>query len=175
MNVGRAAAIQLLALDVDGVLTDGSISIDDLGHETKRFNVRDGFAIRVWQRLGFAAAIITGRSGQAVKHRAAELGIEHVVQGCGDKAAAMAELLARLGLSPEQAAYMGDDWPDLRVMRRVGLAIAPADADPRVRAVAGMMTERRGGHGAVREAIERLIEAKGLLERAAAMYDEPHA
>lgn len=175
MKPERAAGIELLAFDVDGVLTDGSIYIDDLGHETKRFNVRDGFAIRVWQKLGFAAAIITGRRGEAVKHRAAELGIGHVVQGCGDKAAAMGELLAKLGLSPERAAYMGDDWPDLRVMRRVGLAIAPADADPAVKEIAGMVTERAGGHGAVREAVERLIEAKGLMARARAMYDEPHA
>src|SRR5690606_35818039 len=143
--------------------------------ETKRFHVRDGFAIRLWQRLGFTSAIITGRSGQAVQHRARELGVEHLVQGCDDKAAAMQTLLERLGLTPDRAAYMGDDWPDLRVMRRVGLAIAPADAVERVRQIAGLVTERPGGRGAVREAIERLIEAKGLMDRALGLYDEPHA
>jgi 3-deoxy-D-manno-octulosonate 8-phosphate phosphatase (KDO 8-P phosphatase) len=171
MNPDRTSSITLLAMDVDGVLTDGSIYLDDLGHETKRFNVRDGFAIRLWQRLGFHAAIITGRSGEALKHRAAELGVGHLMQGVEDKAAAMADLLARLRLSWDQAAYMGDDWPDLRVMRKSALAIAPADADPRILDLAGLVTRRPGGHGAVREAIDHLIRAKGLLDRAAAMYD----
>jgi 3-deoxy-D-manno-octulosonate 8-phosphate phosphatase (KDO 8-P phosphatase) len=171
----RAEKIVLLGMDVDGVLTDGSIYLDDLGHETKRFCVRDGFAIGLWQRLGFHAAIVTGRSGEAVKHRAAELGLRHVMQGVQDKAAAMGELLARLGLAWEQAAYMGDDWPDLRVMRRAGLAIAPADADSRVLDMAGLVTRRGGGRGAVREAIEHLIRAKGLMDRAVSMYDGPQA
>lgn len=167
--------IMLLAMDVDGVLTDGSIYLDDPGHETKRFNVRDGFAIRLWQRLGFTAAIITARAGRAVQHRAKELGIEHLLQGVEDKATAMDDLLRRLDLSPDQAADIGDDWPDLRVMRRVGYAIAPADADPWVREGAALVTRLPGGHGAVREAIEHLIGAKGLIGRARALYDEPHA
>jgi len=175
MRPDPSLAIQLLAFDVDCVLTDGSIYIDDLGHETKRFNVRDGLAIRVWQRLGFAAAIITGRTGRAVQHRAAELGVADLVQGVENKAAAMDDLLDRLKLSPAQAAYMGDDWPDLGVMRRVGYAIAPADADPRVLAAAALVTKRGGGRGAVREAVEHLICAKGLMDRALALYDEPHA
>jgi 3-deoxy-D-manno-octulosonate 8-phosphate phosphatase (KDO 8-P phosphatase) len=167
--------ILLLGLDVDGVLTDGSIQIDDLGHETKRFNVRDGFALKLWQKLGFHTAIITGRSGKAVEHRARELGILHVAQGVGDKAAAMDDLLGQLSLTRAQAAYLGDDWPDLKVMRRVGYAMAPSDADPRVLDMAAFVTRRPGGHGAVREAVEHLVRAKGLMEQALRMYDEPDA
>src|SRR5438046_1555132 len=167
------STIRLLALDADGVLTDGSIYLDDEGRETKRFNIRDGFGIRLWQRLGFRAAIITGRSGKALQHRAAELGITHIMQGVEDKAAAFAELLVRLDLSREQAAYMGDDWPDLRVMASVGYAIAPSDADPRVLDAAAHITKRPGGHGAVREAVEHLIRAKGLMDRALGLYDAP--
>jgi 3-deoxy-D-manno-octulosonate 8-phosphate phosphatase (KDO 8-P phosphatase) len=162
--------IQLLALDVDGVLTDGSIFIDDLGHETKRFNVRDGFGMRLWQQLGFSVAIITGRPGRAVQHRMAELNVGHLYQGVADKGAALDELMGKTGTPPEQIAYIGDDWPDLCLMRRVGYPIAVADAEPQVRRLAAFVTEARGGRGAVREAIDHLIVEKGLLERALALY-----
>jgi 3-deoxy-D-manno-octulosonate 8-phosphate phosphatase (KDO 8-P phosphatase) len=169
-----AAKVELFVLDVDGVLTDGSIYLDDLGHETKRFHVRDGFGIRLWQKLGFEVAIITGRSGRALKHRAAELGIRHVTQGASDKGAALRTLLKKLRLEPGQVACIGDDWPELPLMRVAGLSFAVADADERVIAAADVVTCRPGGHAAVREAIDTMIHAKGLMDRAAALYDEPH-
>jgi 3-deoxy-D-manno-octulosonate 8-phosphate phosphatase (KDO 8-P phosphatase) len=167
--------IELLALDVDGVLTDGSISLNDLGHETKRFHSRDGFGLRLWQQLGFHVAIITGRSGKALQHRMTELNVVHVHQGCKDKSASLDELCGKLGVAPEQAAYIGDDWPDLCILRRVGYPMAVADADPLVRQAAAYVTRLSGGHGAVREAIDHLIAEKGLMERARALYDPAHA
>lgn len=166
-----AGGVRVLVLDVDGVLTDGSIVLDDHGTEHKRFHVRDGFGIKLWQRLGFVAAIITGRSGSALTHRAAELGIAHVVQGSADKAAALGAMLEGLGMGVHEAAYLGDDWPDLAPMRMVGYPMAVADADERVRSRARYVTRASGGHGAAREAIEHLLASKGLLERAAAQYD----
>lgn len=171
---GAAALVELLVLDVDGVLTDGSIYLNDSGQETKRFNVRDGFGIKLWQRLGFTVAIITGRSGKALEHRAKELGIEHVTQGAADKGAALDRLLAQTGHGLERVACIGDDLPELVLMGRVGYAIAVADAHERVRGAAAMVTRLPGGHGAVREAIERLIAAKGLMGTALSLYDEPH-
>lgn len=165
--------IELLALDVDGVLTDGSILIDDLGHETKRFNVRDGFAMKLWQRMGFGLAVITGRSGDVVKHRMAELGVGHVYQGASDKAAVLERLSAESGVGPERIAYMGDDWPDLPVLRRVGYPMAVADASPEVLRVAAFVSTRPGGRGAVREAVEHLLAGKGLMEQALGLYDSP--
>ena len=166
-----ASSITLLALDVDGVLTDGSILLDDDGREIKRFNVRDGFGIKLWQKMGFTVAIITARSGRALQHRARELGIEHVAQGANDKASALAQLVERAKTPPEHIAYLADDWPDLAVLRRVGYPMAVADADPVVRAAAAYITTRPGGRGAVREAIEHLLTAKGLLDRALRLYD----
>jgi 3-deoxy-D-manno-octulosonate 8-phosphate phosphatase (KDO 8-P phosphatase) len=170
-----ASAIQLLALDVDGVLTDGSIYLDDLGHETKRFHVRDGFGIRLWKELGLEVGIITGRSGQALRHRLHELKITHCIDGCKDKPAGLAQLLAATGLSIAQTAYLGDDWPDLGLLRTVAYPMAVADADPLVLRAAAFTTAARGGHGAVREAIDHLIAAKGLLPRARALYDPAYA
>lgn len=169
--MGTADAIRLLVLDADGVLTDGSIRIADDGSETKRFHVRDGFGIKLWQRLGFQAVIVTGRTGAALKHRARELGIDVVLDGVTDKAAAVPLLQERLGSGPEQMACLADDWPELPLMRLVAYPMAVADADERVRAAARFVTTRAGGHGAVREAVEHLLGAKGMLERALALYD----
>ncbi|MFM9996017.1 MAG: KdsC family phosphatase [Phycisphaerales bacterium] len=165
------ASITLLALDVDGVLTDGSIVIDDDGRETKRFNVRDGFGIALWRKLGFTVAIITGRKSLVVEHRARELGIDPVIQGSTDKSASLDEVLARTGIAAANAAFVGDDWPDIPAMRRVGYPIAVGDADPRVKAIARYVTTLPGGRGAVREAIEHLLTLQGLMERAVRLYD----
>lgn len=154
------AIVKLLCLDVDGVLTDGSIAIDDHGVETKRFHVRDGFGLSMWQRMGYHAAIVTGRSGMAVKHRADELGITHVYQGVKDKKDVFRALLATLKLPASAAAFLGDDLPDLPVMRLAGYPMAVADAVAEVRAAAHFVTVRPGGHGAVREAIEHLLRAQ---------------
>ncbi|MEX2219669.1 MAG: HAD hydrolase family protein [Phycisphaerales bacterium] len=169
-----AAKIELLALDVDGVMTDGSIMLDDQGVEIKRFNSRDGFGIILWQRMGFRTAIITGRVGEVVKARARELKIAHVIQGTADKSASLDDLCRAAEVAPERVAYIGDDWPDLPVLRRVGFPVAVADALPAVRAAAAMVTKAPGGHGAVREVVDHLLEARGLMARALALYDQSH-
>lgn len=170
------ASIDLLVMDVDGVLTDGSILLDDEGRETKRFSVRDGMGITAWQRVGFHAAVVTRRSragggtGGAVQHRMRELGIppEHVIQGSRDKAAAIDDLANITGISPQRMAFVGDDWPDLAALRKVALPVAVGDADPYVKSAAKLVLSKPGGRGAVRELVEMLLTAKGngLLERA---------
>ncbi|MBX3405681.1 MAG: HAD-IIIA family hydrolase [Phycisphaeraceae bacterium] len=166
-----APTYPLIALDVDGVLTDGSIMLDDDGREIKRFNVRDGLAITTWLRLGLHAGIITRRAGRAVEHRMRELGVPHVVQGCKDKREAVAALAEKCRVPLAQAAFIGDDWPDLPAMRAVGFPIAVADAAPEVKAVAKFVTIARGGRGAVREAVEHLLVLNGLHARAASFFD----
>ena len=166
-----AAKVELLILDVDGVLTDGSIFLDDLGHETKRFNVRDGFGIKLWQRMGFQAAIITGRSGRAVQHRMAELKVQHTTQGVADKAKALTDLAAKLSMPMEKIACLGDDWPELAIMKLVGYPMCVADADARVKKAAEFVTKAAGGQGAAREAVEHLLSCKGLMEQALKLYD----
>ncbi len=162
-----ADPILCLVLDVDGVLTDGSIMIDDHGVETKRFNVRDGLGLATWIRLGFEVAVITKRKSRAaggegaLAHRCRELGIKHLIQGASDKAAALGAVSEATGIEPSHMAYIGDDWPDLPAMRLVGLPIAVADATDEVKARAEFVTTQRGGQGAVREAIEAIIKAKG--------------
>lgn len=161
-----ARGVRLLVLDADGVLTDGTINLDSEGVEFKTFNVRDGLGLRLWRRLGLEVAIITGRSGGALRARAQELGIAMVLDGVSDKASALAGLLSRLGMGAGEAAYIADDWPDLPALQMVGLPIAVADAEPAVAAAAAWRTPRPGGRGAVRDAVEAMLGAKGLLERA---------
>lgn len=155
-------SIQLLILDVDGVLTDGGIIRDDAGQQIKRFHVRDGAGIVMWQRLGKKVAIITGKESAVVTHRAEELGIEHVYQNVGNKFDAYKELCEELGVTSTQVAYIGDDLPDLPVMRRVAVPIAVADAAEEVRALAKYVTKYPGGYGAVRDAIEWLCKEMDL-------------
>jgi 3-deoxy-D-manno-octulosonate 8-phosphate phosphatase (KDO 8-P phosphatase) len=157
----RAARIELLLLDVDGVLTDGGIVYANDGTETKRFHVRDGSGLKLWQRAGKRAAIVSGRSSPAVERRAAELGIDPVLQGRADKRPAFEAVLAATGLRPEQVCAVGDDLPDLPVLVRCGLAVAVADACPEVRAAAAYVTTIPGGHGAVRDAVEWLLKLQG--------------
>lgn len=163
--------IRLLILDVDGVMTDGGITVDQQGHETKRFHVRDGFAIRMWERAGLSTAIITGRSCAAVTARAKDLRIAHVLQGRAEKASAVGEICAAAGVKPAQAAFLGDDWPDLPAMRAVAYPMAVADAEPSVIAAAQYVTPRPGGHGAVRDAVEHLLAKMGKLEAVRGFYD----
>lgn len=155
-----AANIELLCLDVDGVMTDGSILIDDHGVETKRFHVRDGTGIRLWLKLGYQLAIFSGRSGTAVRHRANELGVQHVMLGLPHKLQPMRDLLGDLNLEAGQAAVLGDDLPDLPLLRLCGYPMAVADAAAEVKAAARFTTAAPGGRGAVREAIEHLLKAK---------------
>ena len=162
--------IQLLILDVDGVLTDGGIIRDDAGQQIKRFHVRDGAGIVLWRRLGKDVAIITGKESDVVSHRAQELGIQHIFQNVGNKLEAYSQLKDELGVSDDQIAYVGDDLPDLPVMRRVGVAIAVADAVEEVRAAAKYVTKYPGGYGAVRDGIEFLCKEMGLWQQVLDRY-----
>lgn len=166
-----ATSIRLLALDVDGVLTDGSILLDDDGREIKRFNVKDGLAITTWLRLGLHAGIITRRAGRAVEHRMRELGVKHVVQGCTDKREAMTKLAMDCGVPLSSAAFIGDDWPDLAAMRIVGMPIAVADAAPELKSIAKFVTVSRGGRGAVREATEHLLGLNRMFDQAMKLFE----
>ncbi len=166
--------IRLLCLDVDGVLTDGGISIDDAGHEQKRFHVRDGAAMRMWSRLGLEIAVITGRNGMALRHRLRELGVRHVISGSKEKGGAFEGLLAELGLKADAAAMIGDDLPDLPILRRCGLPIAVRDASPEVIEVAKLVTTRPGGAGAVRDAVEHILKAQGRWADAVRLFDPEH-
>lgn len=160
----KATRIRLLIFDVDGVLTDGSLFVGDDGQEYKAFNSRDGHGIKMLQKYGVEIAIITGRTSQVVEHRMANLGITHIYQGKLEKLPAYEELRKKLGISPEETAYVGDDVVDLPVMRRVGLAIAVQDAHPLVRQHSHWQTPSAGGRGAARDVCEMLMEAKGVLQ-----------
>jgi 3-deoxy-D-manno-octulosonate 8-phosphate phosphatase (KDO 8-P phosphatase) len=172
----RAAAIEILLLDVDGVMTDGAIVIDNHGVETKAFHVRDGSGIKLWQQTGRHVALITGRESHVVAVRAAELGIERVRQGVRDKLAAMQEVLVAENLNAEQACFVGDDLPDLPAMRRAGLAVAVADACSEARAGAHYVTRVPGGRGAVRELVELLLKAQNRWNDLLRQFDpdDPH-
>jgi 3-deoxy-D-manno-octulosonate 8-phosphate phosphatase (KDO 8-P phosphatase) len=147
-------------LDVDGVLTDGGLHYGPSGEEAKRFHVQDGLAMVAAQRAGLTIAIISGRASAAVSRRMAELGITEVHQGVDDKAAVLDALMARLGLGFLDVAVMGDDLTDLPLMRRAGLALAPPNAVAETRKAAHWLSRRRGGDGAVRDAIELLLKAR---------------
>ena len=159
----RAAKIELLLLDVDGVLTDGSI-LYGVEEELKRFHVRDGSGLKFWRESGKRVAILSGRSSAAVVRRAAELGISPVIQGRSEKLPAFQDLLASTGLSPNRICAVGDDLPDLPVLRRCGVAIAVADACAELKAAADYVTTAPGGRGAVREAIEWLMKLQGTWD-----------
>ncbi len=158
----RAKKIRMLLLDVDGVLTDGRIILDNQGNELKAFHVRDGHGIKLAQRAGIIIGIITGRKAEVVNLRARELGIQEVHQGALDKITVYEGILERYGLRDDEVAYIGDDIVDADIMRRVGLAVAVADADPAVRPVAHMTTRAAGGRGAVRETIDLLLAGRGV-------------
>ena len=152
--------VELILSDVDGVLTDGGILFDNQGIESKKFHIRDGLGIKLWQNAGYKFGILTARSSHIVKVRAAELGIDIVRQGFENKLPAAKEVMRELGLTPDKVCYIGDDLTDLPVMRHVGLAAAVADASPEVRAAANYVTQLPGGQGAVRELIETLLKAR---------------
>lgn len=161
-----AKDIRMILSDVDGVLTDGSIVIDNAGVESKTFHVRDGLAIKLWQRSGFGFGLLTARNSQIVKLRAAELGISVVRQGFSEKLPVAREIFAQLNIQPEQVCYIGDDLPDLPVLGAVGLPVAVADAAEEVQELATWVTKQPGGRGAVREVVVRLMKAKGCWEYA---------
>lgn len=166
----RARRIQLVIFDVDGVLTDGRIFITDAGDEMKAFHARDGHGMKLLKHAGLHTAIISGRNARCVEVRAQALDIGTLYQGVDDKGAVFEELLARLGLQAEQAAYIGDDIIDLPVMRRCGFAACVPEAPEAVRAHAHYICKLSGGHGAVREWCEMILHAQGKFDAAMASY-----
>lgn len=168
--VRRARAVRLLVLDVDGVLTDGKLYFLADGSEAKAFSTLDGQGIKMLMNSGVNVAIITGRTSSIVERRAANLGIEQVIQGREDKRVALDELLSTLQLSYSQVAYLGDDLPDLAPMRCVALGVAVANANAFVRQHAQGVTALRGGEGAAREFCEFIMAAQGTLKDAQNAY-----
>ncbi len=163
--------IRMLLLDVDGVLTDGSIFIDAAGREIKRFHVRDGLGIKAAQRSGLTVGLLTARTSDATAARARELGIDLVIQGCGDKRARLQTICDQAGIGAEHIAYVGDDLADLAVLAAVGYPMTVADAVDEVKAAARFVTQRPGGRGAVREAIEHLLRAAGRWDQVVRAYN----
>ncbi len=166
----KAKAIQLLLLDVDGVLTDGSLIFSHDGEESKAFNTQDGFGLRILQESGIDTGIITARSSMAVTKRAENLKLTYVYQGKSNKIIAFKDIIKKSGLKPFEIAYMGDDWLDLVLLQRVGFAIAPANGVEEVKRVAHLVTGKSGGAGAVREACEFILKAKGVYEQTLQKY-----
>lgn len=166
----RAKGIRLALFDVDGVLTSGSLYINSKGTESKAFNTQDGHGIRMLLHYGIEVGVITGRSSEALEHRMRDLQVKHVYQGCRDKLNAFQALLSKLNLNEHQAAFTGDDIADLQIMSRCGLAIAVANAHAFVKQHAHWETSAKGGHGAVREVCDLLLDAQGLLDKALAYH-----
>ena len=161
MSATKLDKIRLVAFDIDGVFTDGRFYLTDEGIESKAFHTQDGYGVRKLLDAGIAVAVISGRSSGAVAKRMAELKVRHVVQGCGDKVAALDEIIAKLGISADECAYIGDDVPDLPLLQHVGYSIAVANAVPAVHKQCMHSTKASGGFGAVREVCELVLDAKG--------------
>ena len=166
----RSREVQLVIVDVDGVLTDGVLLYGPEGETLKAFHARDGLGLKLLMREGIAVAVISGRRCAALERRLADLRIERAYLGCEDKAGALAELLSEVGCTAAQALHIGDDLPDLAVFERVGIGVAVADAHPRVQEAADWVLETRGGQGAAREMADALLAARGRLEPAIQSY-----
>jgi len=164
------ADIEMLAMDVDGVLTDGTLVIHADGSESKFFNSLDGHGIRMWQRAGLKVALLSGRASEPTKHRAEQLQIEYVFQDCHHKLPVFEKFLKQLGLSPDRVAYIADDLTDLPVIRYVGFAVAVANAVDEVKQYADYVTVRSGGNGAVREVIEYILKNSGRWQELMTRY-----
>jgi 3-deoxy-D-manno-octulosonate 8-phosphate phosphatase (KDO 8-P phosphatase) len=166
----KLKSIKLLLLDADGVLTDGGIVFGDDGSETKIFNVKDGLGLRLAMENGIKVGIVTGRKSPALGHRCRDLGIRLLFEDVHDKAKMLEEIIERTGIAAGQTAYVGDDLPDLALMRHVGLSIAVADAHEIVRKKADWTTSAAGGRGAVREVCDAILNARGLLNKITAQF-----
>ncbi len=170
----RARNVRLLALDVDGILSDGLLCFSSTGEELKHFNVQDGLGIKLLQEVGIEVALITGRHGPIIAKRAQDLHIKHVFQGRDDKGVALLELCQTLNLSPADCAYMGDDWVDLSALKLVNFAISVPNAHAEVRSRVHLVTQAAGGAGAVREVCDIILQAQGhytaLLENFLALH-----
>lgn len=166
----RARKVKLLALDVDGVLTDGQLYFNNSGEEMKSFSTLDGQGIKLVQSSGVAVAMITARSSQLVANRATNLGVQHLVQNCHNKLTALEQLLAELKIELSEVAYIGDDLPDLACIRRVGLGITVPNGHKTVKEHAFCTTSAAGGHGAVREVCDWIMQAQNTFEDAIAGF-----
>ena len=159
-----AAKIKALVLDVDGVLTDGSLTFDEEGKEYKTFNAKDGQGIVMLNKTGFITAIITARENGTVRHRFKNLGMTKLYEGSKNKIASLKELMKEFNLKPEEIAYMGDDLPDICVLKTVGLPSCPADATEEVKKYAKFVSSKNGGRGAVRELCDLILKSSGKYE-----------
>jgi len=168
--LGKIRDVRLLMLDVDGVLTDGKIIMDEQGFESKHFDVRDGHGLKVLMRYGINVALVTGRRSSVVEHRAKDLGIQEVHQGIWNKAEILEEILRKMNLRPEQAAYVGDDIVDIPIMQRVGFSVAVRDAAADTKKIAHYVTKKKGGRGAVREVCEIILKAQDHWQDVARTY-----
>lgn len=162
--------IKLIVLDVDGVMTDGKIIVTDDGREIKEFNAYDGHGIRLLYRAGLQAAIVSGRKSAATMVRARDLGIEHVYLGIHNKTEAFEEILQKAGLRGDEVCVVGDDLPDVPIMRRCGYPVAVASARPEAKAIAAYVTSAAGGRGAIRELVEMVLKAQGRWDGLMSRY-----
>lgn len=150
----------MILTDVDGVLTDGALIFDGKGTEIKCFHARDGLGTRIWLDKGYKMGFVTRRETEVVRHRAEELKIQELFQGAAHKSDHLAPVCEKYGLMPEQIAYVGDDWVDYDIMRRVGLAACPSDAVDEIREISHLVTRVPGGKGVVREVIEQILKSR---------------
>lgn len=168
--VAKLASVQMLALDVDGILTDGSVTYDSNGTEHKSFNIKDGLGIKLAQQAGIKVAIITGRVSPMVERRANELRIDYLIQGREDKGTALTELEEKSGISLKNIAYMGDDLPDYLAIGMAGIGITVADGHADVQAIANWITTNAGGQGAVREVCDALLVSRDQYQQITASF-----
>jgi 3-deoxy-D-manno-octulosonate 8-phosphate phosphatase (KDO 8-P phosphatase) len=164
MIAERLKQIQMVLMDVDGVLTGGEIIYGDNGEQYKIFDVKDGLGIRLLKEAGLQVGVVTGRTGNALRHRCRNLGIEMLFDGVREKSQALAQAATKTGITAQATAFIGDDLPDLTIMKQVGLAVAVADAHEMVRAAAHLITQAPGGRGAVREVCEAILKAQGCWD-----------
>ena len=163
LALSKAKHVKLLLLDVDGVLTDGTLIYTHDGKESKMFNTQDGFGLRLIGEAGIDTGVITARKSDVVARRATELSMRYIYQGSGNKLDAYKEIMKQSGLKPFEIGYMGDDWLDLALLNRVGFAAVPANAVSEVKEIAHYVTNQPGGHGAVREVCDLLLESRNML------------
>jgi len=161
---GKIKKIKCLVMDADGVLTDGTITLDNNGHEIKSFNVYDGLGIDMWHKAGFKTAIVSGRQSEALKHRAKELKINLLIDGINDKVGQLDKIENKLSIDKGEIAFVGDDINDLKIMQQAGLSIAVSNARDLIKDNAELIADAPGGNGAIREIIEYLLNKKGLLD-----------
>lgn len=168
--IEKCREVRLILSDVDGVLTDGGILFDNQGIETKRFHIRDGLGVKLWQSLGNRLGLVTARNSHIVMARAAELGISIIRQGVEDKLKAAREIARQFGHEPREVCYVGDDLPDIPAIRWAGLGAAVADASCEVREAADLVTVKAGGAGALREIVEAILRAQGRWDEVLRRY-----